>query len=170
MDILKAATDWAKAEVFSSQFFILFGIMFVLATIGFWQLGKTEVAKAFVIPTLVAGLLLLTVGVGIFYANKTRITSFATAYNKDASAFVKSEIIRTEKSMGEYQTVVFKVIPLIIIIAALLIIFIDKPLWRAISATTIAMMVVIVLVDNNANARIEAYHNQLELVDKQGGD
>ena len=25
MDLLKTATDWAKAEVFSSQFFILFG-------------------------------------------------------------------------------------------------------------------------------------------------
>lgn len=167
MDILKAATDWAKAEVFSSQFFILFAIMFLLASIGFWQLGKTDVAKAFVYPTLVAGLLLLAVGVGIFYANKTRITSFTTAYNTDAAAFVQSEITRTQQSMREYQTIVFKVIPIIIMVAALLIIFIDKPIWRAISITTIAMMVVILLVDNNANARIEAYHQQLVSIEKQ---
>jgi len=167
MDILKAATDWAKAEVFSSQFFILFGILFVLASIGFWQLGKTDVAKAFIYPTLAAGLLLLAVGVGIFYANKTRITGFTTAYNTDAAAFVQSEITRTQQSMREYQTIVFKIIPLIIIVAALLIIFIDKPIWRAISITIIAMMVVILLVDNNANARIEAYHQQLVSVEKQ---
>jgi len=89
------------------------------------------------------------------------VKSFTTAYNEDASVFVKSEITRTEQSKSEYRTIVFKVIPLIIVAAALLIIFIDKPLWRAISITTIAMMVIILLVDNNANARIEAYHAEL---------
>ena len=66
MEILKTATDWAKAEVFSSTFFIIFGIAFVLASIGFWQLGKTDMAKAYIIPTLVAGSLLLTIGLGLF--------------------------------------------------------------------------------------------------------
>ena len=167
MEILKAATDWAKAEVFSSAFFILFGVLFVLATIGFWQLGKTEVAKAFILPTLVAGILLLAVGLGLFFTNKSRLASFPTAYNTDASAFVQSEITRTEKTMAEYQNIVFKIIPLIIAVAALLIVFIDKPVWRAISITTIAMMAVILSVDINANARIEAYNKQLLLIQKQ---
>ena len=167
MEILKASTDWAKAEVFSSQFFIFFGILFLLGSIGFWQLGKSEVAKAFIVPMLVAGILILTVGVGIFSANKSRISSFTKAYNTDAQAFVQSEIIRTEKSMGEYQNIVFKIIPFIIIGSCLLIIFLDKPSWRAISITTIAMMVVILLVDNNANSRIEDYHEQLMLASKE---
>ena len=166
MEILKAATDWARAEVFSSQFFILFGIAFLLGSIGFWQLGKTEAARAFIVPMLVAGALLLAIGLGIFFANKSRVANFTNAHNSDAAAFVESEIIRTEKTMNEYQTIVFKIIPLIIVIAALLIIFIDKPYWRATGITTIAMMVVILLVDNNANARIEAYNKQLVLVEK----
>ena len=166
MDILRAATDWAKAEVFSSQFFIFFGVLFVLGSIGFWQLGKTEVARAFIIPMVVAGVLILAVGLGIFFTNKSRVTSFEEAYSKDAQAFVKSEIVRTKKSMNEYQTIVFKVIPFIILAAALLILISDKPMWRAISITTIAMMMVILLVDNNANARLEDYNEQLLLVDK----
>ena len=140
--------------------------MFVLASIGFWQLGKTAVAKAYIYPMLVAGVLLLTVGVGIYYANKSRVSSFVIAYNNDASAFVKSEIVRTEKSIGEYRTIVFKIIPIIIIVAALLIVFIDKPIWRAISITTIAMMLVILLVDSNANARIQAYKKELLVTGK----
>ncbi|MBD81436.1 MAG: hypothetical protein CL840_21135 [Crocinitomicaceae bacterium] len=167
MDILKTATDWAKAEVFSSSFFILFGVAFILATIGFWQLGKTDMAKAYIYPTLVCGILLLTIGVGIFIANKSRVTSFAEAYNSDAPAFVKSEITRTEKSMGEYKTIVFKVIPFIILAAALLIVFVNTPTWRAISITVIAMMVVILIVDSNANERIKAYHEQLLEADSQ---
>ena len=166
MEILKTATEWAKDEVFSSQFFIFFGVMFLLATIGFWQLGKTETAKAYIFPTLVAGILLLTIGVGLFFNNKSRIASFKTAYESDIPSFVESEIIRTEKTMKEYQTIVFKIIPLIIVVAALLFIFIDKPIWRAITSTTMAMMVVILLVDNNANTRIEDYNKKLVLVEK----
>lgn len=166
MDIVKTATEWARAEVFSSRFFILFGILFVLAALGFWQLGKTEVARAFILPTLVAGSLLLAVGLGIFFTNKARSTTFATAYQADPKAFVTSEVTRVEKSMGEYNTIVFKIIPLIIAAAALAIVFLDKPIWRAISITTIAMMVVILLVDSNANARLEDYHRALQRVEK----
>ncbi|TMM59223.1 hypothetical protein FEE95_07265 [Maribacter algarum] len=166
MEISKIAIEWAKAEVFSSKFFIFFALLFLIASIGFWQLGKTETARAYIWPTLVAGVLLLAVGVGILIANTSRITSFANDYESDATTFVKSEIVRTEKSMGEYKTIVFKVIPFIIISAALLIVFIDKPLWRAICITTIAMMTVILLLDSNANTRIVSYHEQLKLVDK----
>lgn len=165
MEILKLATEWAKAEVFSTRFFIFFAILFLIASIGFWQLGKTDIAKAYIIPTLVAGALLLTIGLGLFYTNKSRITAFETAYNSDVSVFIESEIVRTERTLDEYQTVVFKAIPMIIIIAALLIIFINTPIWRAISITTIAMLMVILLIDGTAHARIEAYHKELKLVD-----
>ena len=170
MEILKLATEWAKAEVFSTRFFILFAILFLAASIGFWQLGKTDIAKAYIIPTLVAGLLLMTIGLGLFYTNKSRITEFETAYNTDASAFVESEFVRIEKALNEYRTIVFKAIPFIIIVAALLIAFVDKPIWRASAITTIAMMVVILLVDGTAHDRIEAYKQQLELVENKGSN
>ncbi len=161
MDILKIATDWAKAEVFSSSFFILFGILFLLGSLGFWQWGKTEIAKAFPVPTLVAGTLLLVIGLGLVYSNKARLADFPGAHSSDAAAFVKSEIVRSEKTMHEYQNIVFKIIPLIIVVAALLFVFVDKPTWRAIGITTIAMMVVILLIDTNAHGRIAEYKQQL---------
>ena len=75
MDSLKTAQDWAKAEMFSTSFFILFGLLFVAASIGFWQLGKTDIAKAYVIPLLVAGILVLVIGFGLFFNNKYRVTN-----------------------------------------------------------------------------------------------
>ncbi len=170
MELVKAATQWAKDEVFSSAFFILFGIMFVLGTVGFWQLGRTATAKAFIFPTLVAGILLLTIGLGLFFTNKSRVTSLPAAYEADTPAFVKSEIARADKAMAEYRTIVFKVIPFIIVAAALLIVFIDTPLWRAIGITTIAMMVCILFVDSNANARMDAYKQKLVATESQEGD
>lgn len=166
MEILRAATEWARAEVFSTRFFILFAILFLTASIGFWQLGKSELAKAYIIPMLVAGVLLMTIGVGLFFTNKSRITQFETAYHRDASAFVASEIARAERTLNEYKTV-FKVIPIIIIVAALLIIFVNTPTWRAAAITTIAMMIVILLVDGTAHARMDTYYKQLVSEDKQ---
>ena len=167
MDILKAATDWAKAEVFSTTFFIIAGVVFVAVSIGFWQLGKTDLAKAYIIPTLVAGALLLTIGFGLFFTNKSRVANFPTAYNKDASAFVQSEIERVDATLKEYKNVVFTAIPLIIVTFALILFFFDTPIWRAISITTIAMLIVILLIDGMAHARIADYKEQLELVEKQ---
>ena len=164
MELLKLATEWAKAEVFSTRFFIFFALLFLFTSVGFWQLGKTDLAKAYIVPTLVAGILLMIIGLGLFYTNKLRITQFEKAFNTDTSSFFQSELERSESTLKEY-TVVFKVIPILIIVAALLILFINTPTWRAISITTIAMLTVILLVDGTAHARIEAYHKELKLVD-----
>lgn len=167
MDILKTATDWAKAEVFSTSFFILFGIGFVVASIDFWQLGKTDLAKAYIIPTLVAGALLLTIGFGLVFTNKARITQFEKAYNADASAFLESELERTKSTLKEYKNVVFTAIPLIIVACALVIMFVNTPVWRASMITTMAMLIVILLIDGTAHARIEAYQEELVSVEIQ---
>lgn len=167
MDILKTSTDWARAELFSTPFFVLFGVLFILTSIGFWQLGKTEIAKAYIIPTLVAGALLMIIGLGLFFTNKSRITQFEASYNNNSSAFVESEIVRAEATLKEYQTIVFKVIPLIIIACSMIILFIDKPIWRTSAITTIAMLVVILLIDGTAYARIDNYNKQLLSVETE---
>lgn len=163
MEVLKLATEWAKAEVFSTRFFIFFAIIFLAASAGFWQLGKTELAKSYIIPTLVAGVLLLTIGLGLFYTNKSRVVQFEEAYNTDAPAFVASEFERIEATLKEYKTIVFTYIPLIIAVCALVLIFVDKPIWRASMITTIAMLIVILLIDGTASARIENYKKALEV-------
>ena len=152
-----------ESRSFLYTFFHFFAISFLIASIGFWQLGKTDLAKAYIIPTLAAGLLLMIIGLGLFYTNKSRITQFKKAFTIDASLFFQSEIVRSESTLKEY-TVVFKVIPILIIIAALLILFVNAPTWRAIGITTIAMLIVILLVDGTAHSRIESYHKELKLL------
>lgn len=161
MDILKTAIDWTKAETLSCTVFIVFGLFFLLASLGFWQLGKTDVAKAFVIPTLVAGTLLLILGIGLLIPNQMRLTDFPIAFSSDASAFVASELARVEKTISGYETAVFRVFPIVIIVCAVLIIFLSAPIWRASFITIIAMMTVLILVDINANARLEGYKAKL---------
>lgn len=166
MDALKIATEWARAELFSTPFFILFGVVFVAGSLGFWQWGKTDIARAYVIPMLVAGILLAIVGLGLFFTNKSRIPQFEKAYKTDKVAFVSSEIERAEGTLKEYKNVVFTAIPIIIMACALMILFMNAPVWRASVTTVIAMLVVILLIDGAAHARIDAYHQQLLAIQK----
>ncbi|MGD1890774.1 MAG: hypothetical protein ACFB15_09285 [Cyclobacteriaceae bacterium] len=161
MDILKVATDWAKAELVSTSFFIVIGIAFVLVSFGFWQFGKTDLARAYIIPMLVTGAFLMATGFGLFFTNKARITQFETAYNSDASAFVASELERAEATLKEYKTIVFTAIPLISVACGVVILFVNTPIWRASMISIIAMLVVILLVDGLAHARIDDYNKQL---------
>ncbi|SDX86814.1 hypothetical protein SAMN05444411_110148 [Lutibacter oricola] len=163
MDVLKLAIEWAKAEVFSTRFFIFFAIGFLIASIGFWQLGKTDLAKAYIIPTLVAGILLLIIGCGTNYTNIKRVKLFEKNFNTNKTAFYQSEIERSENTIKQF-IVVFKLVPILIIVAALLILFINTPTWRAISVTTITMLILILLIDGNAQSRIENYHKELKLL------
>jgi hypothetical protein len=167
MDILKAATDWAKAELISTPFFALAGMVFIAMSIGFWQVGKTDLAKAYIIPTLVAGVLLVIIGAGLFFTNKSRITQFETAYQENKVAFVDSELTRAEATLKEYKNVVFTAIPIIIAVCAAVLFFVNAPIWRASMITTIAMLAVIMLIDGLAHARIAEYNEQLIQAQKE---
>jgi ABC-2 type transport system permease protein len=160
MDILKVSLDWAKAEIFSAKISLLISFLFFLTSIGFWQLGKTAMAKAFVFPMLVAGLLVVAVAAGLYFANYPRIEQFETACNTNSKAFVQAETLRTAKSQHDLS-LVFKVLPIVIIAAALVIMFVNAPLGRAIGITTIALMTVLVFIDSNTGARNTAYHQEL---------
>ena len=87
MNILKISMEWAKDEILSSKFFFLFGLLFLFGALGFWQMGKTELAKAFINPLLVCGTLLLIIGVGLLYSNTTRIQSFQKDYQTSSKKF-----------------------------------------------------------------------------------
>ena len=161
MELLNLSTEWAESEVFSTRFFILFAIFFLIASLGFWQLGKTDLAKAYIYPTSVAAILLLVVGLGLFYTNKSRIKQFNEEYNSNSISFYESELKRTDSTLKEYK-VVFKVIPILIIVAALLILFFSSTTIRAISITTIAMLIIVLLIDGTAHSRIESYNKSLK--------
>ena len=161
MDILKTSTDWVKSEIFSTPFFILFGLIFVVSSFGFWKLGKTEIASAYIIPTLIAGLLLIIIGSGLLYTNIQRVRQFKKDHSINANAFLESEITRCEATINEYNTIVFKVIPVLLILAASMILFINTPSWRSICITIIATLTVILLIDGTAYGRISSYHKKL---------
>lgn len=115
-----------------------------------------------------AGVLLMIIGLGLVYGNVMRIRDFEIAYQTDSAALLATEFARIERTLQEYRTIVFKGIPMIIIAARLVILFLNSPKWLAIGITTIAMMAVILLVDGTAHARIQVYKSKLDTVGENG--
>src|SRR5258705_10727517 len=103
MDIVKLSSDWAKAEVFSAKVVLFLSLLFFLSSLGFGQLGKTPMARAFVWPMLVAGILLVAVSAGLYFANNPRITQFEMASGTDAKTFSQKETERTAKSQHDIE-------------------------------------------------------------------
>lgn len=160
-DIVKLSTDWAKAEVISGKMVLLFSAIYIVTAIGFWYLGRTAMAKAFVWPFLVAGIFLIAVGAGLFFANQPRIARFEKEYHQNPETFVQQEIQRTAESQKQL-TLVFRILPAIIIIAAIVILSLPgSQNWRAIGITLIATAAFLMVVDSNTDSRNTIYHSQL---------
>lgn len=170
MELLKLSTDWAKAEVFSAKMVWLFSIIVLLSALGFWYWGKTTMAKAFVWPLVVSGLLLVAVGVGLFWANKPRILQFEQASINNPSTFLQQELQRTAKSQKELA-MVFKALPALLVLSGLLIFFLSSANWRAIGIAIGLVALFLMAVDSNTDARNTIYHKQLKsLNDEHGRD
>lgn len=161
IDILKTATEWAKAEMLSSAFFALCGLACCLISYGLWHYGRTDTAKAYIIPLLAVGALLIILGVGLVISNQLRLVAFPEAFQTDAAAFLASELARASKTISGYETAIYRALPLITLIAAGLLLFVKAPIWQASCVSTIAMMAVILIIDTNATARMVAYHQAL---------
>ncbi len=167
MDILTLAQQWAKQEAFSSKFFILAAVLFFAISIGFWKFGQSEIARSYIYPTCICGLLLLIIGGGLVYNDTRRYNTFPSEYRENPEAFLQAELARSEKtSVSSYNTI-YRTIPVLIIVAALLIIIFDKPIVRASCITTIAFLSVLLFVDSTAQSRIKTYHDKLTTYQSQ---
>lgn len=160
MDPLKTATDWARAEMLSNGAFILMGVVFLSTCLGLWHMGRTEMARAFVWPMGVAGVLLLILGGGLLIGTWSSLSGFTEAAT-DMQSFVTSELGRIDQTRAGYATAIFKVMPLMVATAALGVVVFDGPLWRASFITAIAFLGMVMLVDSMADARLGHYRAQL---------
>lgn len=157
MDIVKTATDWARFEMLSTVAFMTFGLAFGLAGLGFRQLATTDLARAFTVPMLVAGGLLLILGVGLFFPAQARLAGVPAAFGGDAAGFIATEITRADKGLNDYRIAISRAFPVLIALCALAVPFLDGPNWRASLITAIAFFTVLILIDSNVDARLAGY-------------
>ena len=164
--IIKTALDWAKAEMISSALFAVCGMLFLTASFCFWQFGKADMARAYIIPLLVTGLLLIILGIGLIVPNYLRLSSFPDAFQADAAIFIADELARVDKTMKGYNNALFVIFPAIIMACAVILMMMRTPIWQASAISVIAMIAILLVIDSNANARLGTYKVELEQAQK----
>lgn len=160
MEIIKMSTDWARAEIFSAKVVWMFSITTIVSAVGFYYLGKTAMAKAFVIPLAITGFLIAIIGTGLYAANKPRVTQFEESCKSDSAAFIQKEIERTSKSNGDF-VLVFKVLPILMIVGAAMLLLGKSPYWQTSGLSLVLLAAFLMAVDSNTAARNEAYRQEL---------
>ena len=74
---------------------------------------------------LVAGGLLLILGVGLLFPAQARLADVPAAFGGDPAGFIATEITRADKVLNDYRIAVFRVFPAIIALCALALPFLD---------------------------------------------
>ena len=167
MEVLKISIDWVKSELLSAKIVWLFSFLTLITSLGFATLGKTTTAKAFVLPLIISAAILFVIGVGLYAANKPRIKQFEYEYSKNPKEFIDAEIKRTSKSDNDFS-IVFIVLPLIIITSAILFITFPSIKSRVINTTIILTVVFLMIVDSNTSARNAKYREDLLKIHNDG--
>lgn len=167
MEIVKAATEWAKAEITSSLFFMFFGLIYIIGSISLWKLGTSNLSNALFIPLLIAGGLLLSAGISFYLSSKSKLNSFEKEYTENSAATIEAEITKAENTMKTYKNVALKVFPAIIVISLFIFLFTANPTVKAICIAVIAFLSVLVVLDSQALKRMETYHQKLELANEK---
>lgn len=166
MDIVSSAKNWAKAEIKSSFFFMLFGIGYLFIAIFVKQMENSPLAISLFIPLMIAGGLLLLAGISFYFSYKSKLINFEKNYKANPLTFLLAEIESTAKTIKTYQNVALKVFPVIILIATLIALFISLPIVRAICIGVIAFLGVLVILDSQALKRMKTYHQHLRVANE----
>lgn len=167
MEIIRATSDWAKAEIVSSLFFIFFGLIYIIGSICSWKLGNSPLSKALFIPLMIAGGLLFVAGISFYLSSKSKLDSFEKEFMEDSSSTIKAEITKAKSTIRTYKNVALKVFPAIMILGFLIFLFSDTPIVKAICISVIAFLLVLVVLDSLALKRMETYHQKLELANER---
>ena len=118
-------------------------------------------ARAYIVPLLVTGLLLVTLGIGLILPNYLRLSSFPDAFETDEGIFIADELARVDKTMKGYNNALFVIFPAIIIGCAFILMIMRTPIWQASAISIITMIAFLFVIDSNANARLGAYKAEL---------
>lgn len=138
MDFINNTNNWVKGEIFEGTAIAVFGILTLFTAFLFWKFGETPHAKALTIPTIVLGVLLLSMGVSMYTSNQKRVKEYQNKYQENPSGFIKQEKERVESF--QYMYVISKVVATVAFIFAIF------GFWFTKNATTQSIAIVFLML------------------------
>ncbi len=160
MSFLDYTVNWCRGEIFEGWAILTAGFVLLAATLGFWKLGTTELARAIVVPMLAVTLLTLALGGYLVVQNKIRIPAFQEEYRQDPAAFKEQELKRVEGFVSAYKYT-FTTAAVIMITAVGLFLLGKSPLLRSVALALMVLSFIVFIVDHFSRERALDYQENI---------
>ena len=149
IDILKTATEWAKAEMLSSAFFCPAGFRRSLYQPAVRRNVKEQIRPKPMSSLFSSGGIVDHFRVGLVIPESGCVCRLPRGAFKIRGGIFPAPELPARKTISGYETAIYRVLPLITLIAAGLPFFVKAPSGAS-CVSTIAMMAVILVIDTNA--------------------
>ncbi|MBT8256272.1 MAG: hypothetical protein KJO23_07010 [Bacteroidia bacterium] len=160
MEFIQHTIEWCRGEIFEGKLSILFGIVILLASLGYWKFGSTDAAKAMFVPLLMVALLSIAIGAYLIQANSKRITHYTEQFEQTPAEFILSEQERTAAFIKWYPYTQYILFGLGIL-AMLCLILSNKPLLRAIGIALLLLVLYMFTLDHFSEERAYKYRREI---------
>ncbi len=160
MNIIEHTTNWYKGEIFEGEIIGIFGLCIILISIVFWIFGKTAHAQAIVIPLLVVGLLLSTVGGYMAWENSNKIIMLRETKIENYQEFLQSEKQRVEDFQPLYTYTKIGV-GIFFVMAIGLFFITENRHWQAIAIAMTIIGASGLIIDYFSKERANIYYQEI---------
>lgn len=166
MDILKIATDWVKIELVSNSVFILASIIFLFTSFFLKSYARDSGFFVYYLPLVIAAILLLILGAGLFFSTWQLSANLETNFLKDRQLFIDAELMRAEKTISQYNLAIGLIFPALGLVNFCILLIFQNDHVRASSVTFLVVLVILIIIDTAAKERLTNYAKHLEITEQ----
>ena len=161
MDFLQHTHEWLAGEMFEAICIATGGVLLLALALLALIYGSTPGASSFVIPFIVAALILIVGGVAGYRTNVKRIPLFSEQYKSNQRAFVTAEKARVETFDDIYRNA--KIVSIISLIVGLgMAYFLKNPHLQSIGLALIVLAIATVFIDHFSKERAVEYYTHIQ--------
>lgn len=124
MEFIQHTNNWIKGEIFEAIIIGVFGLLVITTGILYWKFGHTLNTKALIIPLVIVGVVLMGMGISMYFSNQKRLLEYKSAFEQNKAEFVQNEKERVESFQYMYTTT--KVLATIFFVFAILVFWFSK--------------------------------------------
>lgn len=154
-----------SAEKQGSLFFLVIGIVAVIAAIIFFFVMKTPFYKGAAIPIIVVGLIAGAIGFTIYKRSDADRIRNVYAYDMNPSELKQKEYPRMQKVMKSFSIIIILEVVFLAVGICLFFYFrnqVDKQFWSGLGMGLFIMLIVALFLDIAAQRRAAVYTQGLE--------
>ena len=158
--IIEDTIRWTRGEIVECWSLAILGACFVGLALLYWKTSTSEQTRALIWPFLVAGGLLLVLGIIGIFLNHARLVSFQAGFDANPVAFAAAEKLRVEGFLSVYQ---YTLATASLLLACGLGLFWLRhtPVSRGISLALVVVGLGILVVDHLSEANAHRYYAAL---------